>query len=870
MKIRTQFFLSLIAFSIVLVVVGASFFFTSNELESANQQDLLAHNIAQGATELGYLANDYLLHGEPQQRARWESQFAQVAADLEMVQTSDRAVAAIIANIRSNQHSLETVFADVAATIERGVLNEPGTRLAFVQVAWSRLQVPTQAMVFDTSRLPQFFQDRASTVQQRQVFLAVILLILVIGYFITNYFLIYRRTLKGIADIQAGAGLIGSGNLDYTIPAAYDDEVGGLARAFNRMAANLKIVTASKTDLEREIARRSQVEEELLITNEQLQESACKLEAEMEERKAAEKEIETLSRFPLENPNPVLRVSPQGVLLFANPASAQILRCWNLAAGGTLPANIRATITEISESGAPKLVEVDCEECIYDFVFAPIAEADYINLYARDITERKRAEKALRESEENYRRIITTANEGIWVARPDGTTILVNRRMADMLGYPLDELKRRIGAEFLDKEWAAAVSSTRAELAEGASIERELKFIRRDGTPLWTLVSVAPLTDNQGRHYANLSMHSDITDRKQAEANLQVSERKYRELFRSMIEGFALHELIVDYSGKPVDYRFIEVNPAFETMTGLKAESIVGKSVKEVIPGIEPLWIETYGKVVISGTPITFENYSAALGRWYQVQAYSPAPGRFATIFSDVTERKKSETLKDEFIGMISHELKTPLTVVIGALSTAAMEGLPENLRRDLFHDAVSHSEMLASIVDNLLELSRSQSARLDLHKVPADVRLIACKVVGQLKTKSAIHNVICEFPETLPLVPADPLRLERILYNLVENAIKYSPAGGEVKTFARQNDGFLVIGVSDQGIGISAENQPKLFQSFERLGAEVKGAIQGTGLGLRVCRILAEAHGGKIWVESTPGRGSTFYFTLPLTNTGK
>ncbi len=113
--------------------------------------------------------------------------------------------------------------------------------------------------------------------------------------------------------------------------------MGGLARAFNKMAASLKIVTASKTDLEREVARRSEVEEELLITNEHLQESARQLEEEMEEHNAAEKEIEVLSRFPLENPNPVLRVNLAGALIYSNPASSQILRCWNLAVGGYLP-----------------------------------------------------------------------------------------------------------------------------------------------------------------------------------------------------------------------------------------------------------------------------------------------------------------------------------------------------------------------------------------------------------------------------------------------------------------------------------------------------------------------------------------------------
>jgi signal transduction histidine kinase len=119
--------------------------------------------------------------------------------------------------------------------------------------------------------------------------------------------------------------------------------------------------------------------------------------------------------------------------------------------------------------------------------------------------------------------------------------------------------------------------------------------------------------------------------------------------------------------------------------------------------------------------------------------------------------------------------------------------------------------------------------------------------------------------PLDLPLVIADPIRVERILYNLVDNAIKYSPMGGEVIVSASNIGDYLEISVKDQGMGISPNDQARLFQSFERLGVQVNGAIQGTGLGLRVCFILVEALGGKIWVESEPGKGSTFYFTLPV-----
>ena len=136
--------------------------------------------------------------------------------------------------------------------------------------------------------------------------------------------------------------------------------------------------------------------------------------------------------------------------------------------------------------------------------------------------------------------------------------------------------------------------------------------------------------------------------------------------------------------------------------------------------------------------------------------------------------------------------------------------------------------------------------------------------VLGRFERKPATHRLIVDMPATLPAAMIDRIRIERVLHNLVENAIKYSPKGGEVKVFGRQQDGQLVVGVSDQGIGIPVEEQSKLFQRFQRLGASKMSNVPGFGLGLRVCRILVEAHGGRIWVESAPGSGSTFYFTVP------
>lgn len=254
--------------------------------------------------------------------------------------------------------------------------------------------------------------------------------------------------------------------------------------------------------------------------------------------------------------------------------------------------------------------------------------------------------------------------------------------------------------------------------------------------------------------------------------------------------------------------------------------------------------------------------------RYFEIShnAIEDAAGKImgAAIFaSDTTERKQSEQMKDEFIGMISHELRTPLTVIMGALNTITTKGISEQESQELLRDAIESTNVLADIVDNLLELSRSQFNRMSLNKEPANIDLIARNVVNRMKSKSTVHRLVVEIPAELPLIPVDPTRVDRILSNLVENAIKYSPSGGEVTIFTKFEYDQLVVGVRDQGPGISIENRKKLFRPFEQLNVEQRRAMQGLGLGLKVCRTLVEAHGGTIWVESELGKGATFYFTL-------
>jgi PAS domain S-box-containing protein len=236
-------------------------------------------------------------------------------------------------------------------------------------------------------------------------------------------------------------------------------------------------------------------------------------------------------------------------------------------------------------------------------------------------------------------------------------------------------------------------------------------------------------------------------------------------------------------------------------------------------------------------------------------------------VVTDLTGQKMKDRiigLKDDFIGMVSHELRTPLTVIVGAIYTAMTPKVTKADNRQLLRDALASAEELADIVENLLELSRAQSNRLDITKEVMDMKQAAGEVVRRLSKRTDKHRLIVEM-RGLPKLAADPLRIKRILYNLAENAIKYSPEGCDVTVFARADHDEVVIGVKDHGTGISRQEQAKLFKPFERLNMSPQ--IKGIGLGLIVAERLVQAHGGRIWVESASGKGSTFYFTLPINN---
>ena len=270
--------------------------------------------------------------------------------------------------------------------------------------------------------------------------------------------------------------------------------------------------------------------------------------------------------------------------------------------------------------------------------------ADFVTIH--DITEEKLAGQKLKESEEKFSKAFHSSPSMMAITRmEDGCIIDVNNAFTHTLEYNREEL---IGRSTLELDlWVNPERRSEfvRRLKESKTlIPLDIEVYTKSGKILNTLFSGEVIHLNNTPHL--ISMASDITERRKSEDKLKVSEEKYRSLFNNMTAGFAYHKVIVDEYNKPIDYQYIEANPAFEKLTGLKARDIIGKKVTEILPGTEddPAdWISKFGNVGLTGIPLTVEDYSEAIDRWYKVSGYSPKKGYFAVTFTDITEQKKIE-----------------------------------------------------------------------------------------------------------------------------------------------------------------------------------------------------------------------------------
>ena len=328
------------------------------------------------------------------------------------------------------------------------------------------------------------------------------------------------------------------------------------------------------------------------------------------------------------------------------------------------------------------------------------------------------------------------------------------------------------------------------------------------------------------------------------------------------------------------DTETVRMNPALEELSGHREHESLGKWCGEIFSchrdeGLACGTICPFKRVIKSGTPLRDHSFQATRvdgSTFWLSGAYAPVrdpDGRIAFAIGslrDYTRSKEVEQLQHDFVSIVSHELRGPLTAIKGFVKTliAKSENLPEETRREFLETINEQADRLNQLVEDLLNVSHIESRRLKIKLQNLDLAELTGKLVKQFRTKWGDRRIKVEAPSELPMVRADQSKVEEVLVNLIDNAVKYSPKGGQVKVSMHPQNGEIEVAVEDSGIGIAPEDAAKLFEKFHRVASPETRDIGGSGLGLYIVKSLIEAHGGRILVTSAPGVGSTFTFSLP------
>jgi PAS domain S-box-containing protein len=310
-------------------------------------------------------------------------------------------------------------------------------------------------------------------------------------------------------------------------------------------------------------------------------------------------------------------------------------------------------------------------------------------------------------------------------------------------------------------------------------------------------------------------------------------------------------------------------NAAAVAITGVSADLVLGRPVDEVLPG----WSEIAPDIPVARYPGATEDPAKTIPfdvrgneLWLSISGVEFADGTVFD-FRDVTAQRVIDELRDEFVATVSHELRTPLAAIYGASETLRQrDHLDPEDQEGLLRVISQESERLARVVEEILLAGRIDSQQLKLVESRVDAVELAEDVVATMErhARNGVSFALVK-PPSLPALRTDPDKFRQVLINLIDNAVKYSPEGGVVEVTLEPRNGHLSVAVRDQGLGIPAHDQRLIFDKFYRVDPNLTRGVGGTGLGLYVCRELVRLMGGRIWVESAHGEGSTFFVDLPL-----
>ncbi|MGD0004950.1 MAG: PAS domain S-box protein [Anaerolineaceae bacterium] len=742
------------------------------------------------------------------------------------------------------------------------------------------------------------------------------------------------------------------------------------------------------------------------------------------ERKCAEQEILSLSLFPSENPNPVLRLDWDGTILYANEASQALLAEWGRESGQLAPESLKLIVSTAHEKGKSNSVDIPYGNRIFSFSIAPVPQASYVNLYGMDVTERKHAEEALqslvirheallaavpeivmevnndrvytwanqagleffgeavlgqeagayfegeqptyqlvqplfngdkdtiyveswqrrkdgqkrllawscrtlrdgqgsvtgalssarditenreaqealRESEERFRAIFERSTVGKSLTAPDGRLLKVNQAFADLIGYTIEEMQRLNFTQVTyPADIAVSQESIRALLAgEDEMFRFEKRYIHKTGKLVWADVGTTLIRDANGAPLYLITSISDITGRVRLENELKAVSRYTRSLIEASLDPL----VTISPQG-----RITDVNIATEMATGKNRAELIGTDFSDYFTQPEKAregYLRVYSEGQVRDYPLTIQHVSGRVTDvLYNATLYQNENGEVQGIFAaarDITERKRAEEeiwrLNQEleqrvrqrtaqlqvanqeleaFAYSVSHDLRAPLRALDGfstVLLTNYTDKLDEQGRHYLDRLRIA-SQRMGQLIEDLLGLSRV--TRSPLNHQPVDLSAMAHEIATDLQQRDPQRQVEFVIAEKMT-AEADPDLLRIALQNLLDNAWKFtSPrpqARIEMGQIAAEDLGSLITEhslsdtaqsaiyyVRDNGVGFDMAYADKLFTPFQRLHSMKE--FPGTGIGLATVQRIIARHGGRAWAEAQVDKGATFYFAL-------
>lgn len=497
-------------------------------------------------------------------------------------------------------------------------------------------------------------------------------------------------------------------------------------------------------------------------------------------------------------------------------------------------------------------------------VSARTSDLRILNDQLRDeVGERERAETALRESQDRIVALIDSVSDMVSLVDADGSVRFMNASVERVLGIQPADVEGRSVFELMHAGDRPKMESYWNHVVHGGGLGPPIQFRSRriDGSAR----ILETIANNLLAHPAVRGVvfnTRDVTEREQAKAALYLRDHA----IASTSEGITISD------PQQPDNPLIYVNSGFERLTGYRREDVLGRNCRYLQgPDTDPAAIAAIKQALAEERHCTVEvlNYRSDGTPFWNLLSITPVRNsagnvtNFIGVQFDITKRKEVERLKNDLVATVSHELRTPLASLRGFAELMLDRVYPPAQQRQFLRIIHQEAMRLGKLIDDFLDLQRMESGRETWILAAVDLRPALEETIALLTPSTGKHTLSLDVAPELPRVRANADRVRQALVNLIANAIKFSPNGGEVRVGARSEADAVTLSVRDHGIGMSPEAMQDLFTKFYRVDNAETRSIGGTGLGLALVKEIATAHGGRVWVESAPGQGSTFYLAL-------